>query len=83
MEVIKLLSFLLIHGCQDKNVPQSQSTNYEAAARSHNDVVQLTVIEGAGHFDLIAPKSAAWPAIEAAVNSLLKPSKNYQTSEHY
>jgi hypothetical protein len=30
------------------------------------------VIEGAGHFELIAPQSAAWPAIKSALLSLAR-----------
>ncbi len=61
----------LIHGDRDEIVPLSQSSDYEAQAKTKHDDVKLTVIEGAGHFDLIAPGSSAWRAVETAVRSLL------------
>ncbi|MBA2731401.1 MAG: alpha/beta hydrolase [Acidobacteria bacterium] len=61
----------LIHGAQDGIVPLEQSRAYADAARKSGDKIELTVLDGAGHFDLIAPQSSAWPAIERAVLSLL------------
>lgn len=45
----------LIHGDRDEIVPLSQSNDYAAQATKRHDDVKLTVVEGAGHFDLIAP----------------------------
>lgn len=61
----------LIQGTLDKIVPVDFSRDYEAAARKKGDRVRLTILPNAGHFDLIAPKSSAWPAVEKAVRSLL------------
>ena len=61
----------LIHGDRDDKVPLSQSNDYEAQAKTRHDDVKLTVVAGAGHFDLIAPGSSAWRAVENAVRSLL------------
>ncbi len=66
----------LIHGALDEIVPLSQSRDYEVAARSLGDDVKLTTVKGAGHFDLIAPQSSAWRAVEEAVRSLLGPGKS-------
>jgi pimeloyl-ACP methyl ester carboxylesterase len=62
----------LIHGAADKIVPVEMGREYEAAARRKGGDVELTVIEGAGHFELIAPRSAAWPAIKSALLSLTR-----------
>jgi len=61
----------LIQGTLDKIVPPDFARAYEAAARKKGDRVRLTLVPSAGHFDLIAPQSSAWPAVEEAVRSLL------------
>jgi fermentation-respiration switch protein FrsA (DUF1100 family) len=63
----------LIHGALDRIVPLEQSRDYKAAAEGRGDEVKLTTLDAAGHFDLIAPTSTAWPAVEEAVRGLLKP----------
>lgn len=61
----------LIHGRQDQVVPLELAREYEAAAVKKGDDVKLIDVEEAGHFELIAPQSSAWPAVEDAVLSLL------------
>lgn len=62
----------LILGAVDRIVPGELGESYQTAARKKGDRVDLTSVAGAGHFDLIAPQSFAWPAVEGAVRSLLK-----------
>ncbi len=62
----------LIQGTLDKIVPETFSRDYEVAARKKGDHVSLAIITTAGHFDLIAPHSSAWPAVVEAVRSLFK-----------
>ena len=62
----------LILGAVDGIVPAELGTSYHSAAREKGDRVDLTSIAGAGHFDLIAPQSLAWPTIQKAIRSLLK-----------
>jgi len=77
LELLPLgVSRRLIHGVLDEIVPLSQSRDYEVAASSRGDDVKLTTVEGAGHFDLIAPQSSSWRAVEEAVRSLLSASKS-------
>jgi len=61
----------LIIGAADGIVPAELGTSYQIAAQEKGDRVDLTNIAGAGHFDLIAPQSLAWPAIQKAIRSLL------------
>jgi acetyl esterase/lipase len=61
----------LVHGARDAIVPVEQSRRYVARARERGDDAQLRLVEGAGHFDLIAPFAPAWTAVEEAVRSLL------------
>jgi len=57
----------VIHGVNDNVVPISISRDYVAAARSRGDDATLTEIAGAGHFELIDPRSAAWDVVKKAV----------------
>ncbi|NGX17702.1 alpha/beta hydrolase [Wenzhouxiangella sp. XN24] len=60
----------LLHGRLDSIVPLAQSERFAAQARAAGDAAVVEVIEGAGHFDLIAPFAPAWPSVEAAVHEL-------------
>jgi acetyl esterase/lipase len=64
----------LIHGQEDNTVPPAFSRDYvaEKQKRSGNqkEDVHLLEIAGAGHFDLIDPRSAAWKRIEETVLGL-------------
>ncbi|HEY8151351.1 MAG TPA: alpha/beta hydrolase [Vicinamibacteria bacterium] len=62
----------IVHGREDRIVPLGLSERYVAAAREKGDAARLVVVEGAGHFDLIAPTSNAWLRVEEAVRTLLK-----------
>jgi acetyl esterase/lipase len=57
----------VIHGLNDNVVPISLSRDYVAAARSHGDDSTLTEVPGAGHFELIDPRSSAWDVVKKAV----------------
>ncbi len=53
----------LVHGTADRTVPADLSRSYAAAAEAAGDRVTLTLLPGVGHFELIDPLSAAWPAV--------------------
>jgi acetyl esterase/lipase len=57
----------VIHGLNDGVVPISQSRDYVTAARSHGDDCTLTEVRGAGHFELIDPRSSAWDVVKNAL----------------
>jgi pimeloyl-ACP methyl ester carboxylesterase len=61
----------LLHGSLDQFVPVEQSLGFAMRAKEKGDDVEVSLIEGAGHFDLIAPFAPAWPRVEQAVVSLL------------
>jgi pimeloyl-ACP methyl ester carboxylesterase len=65
----------IVHGRADRIVPVSLSEAYVAAARGKGDTANLVAVEGAGHFDVIAPTSKAWAAVEQAVRSLVSVSE--------
>jgi acetyl esterase/lipase len=62
----------IVHGREDRIVPLELSERYAAAARDKGDAARVIVVEGAGHFDVIAPTSKAWPSVQEAVRTLLK-----------
>lgn len=55
----------LVHGTADDRVPWEQSRDYAARARTAGDQVSLVTLPATGHFELIDPLSAAWPAVQA------------------
>ncbi|HMA36211.1 MAG TPA: alpha/beta hydrolase [Chloroflexia bacterium] len=62
----------LVHGTQDENVPFAISQTYAAAATAQGDRAQLVPLPGAGHFEVIDPRSREWPQVQAAVNAALQ-----------
>lgn len=51
---------LLVHGRRDRHVPVDLSEDYAEAAWAAGDDLDLAVVAGAGHMDLIDPRSPAW-----------------------
>ncbi|HTT96508.1 MAG TPA: alpha/beta hydrolase [Rhizomicrobium sp.] len=58
---------VIFSGDLDHIVPAPFGHAYAKKARAAGDRVDDIEIKGAGHFELIDPKSAAWPTIEAAI----------------
>ena len=61
----------VIHGDRDDVVPIEISRAYVAAARKSGDDSTLTEPEGAGHFELIDPRAAAWGQVRDTIEKLL------------
>lgn len=55
----------------DTIVPLALIEAYMETAEYVQDDAELTVVDGAGHFDLITADGAGWPAVERAVRELL------------
>jgi acetyl esterase/lipase len=69
---------LLLHGTDDPSVPVRQVEAYAAEARSLGDQVELVVVQGAGHFEMMAPRSDTWRTsligpLRRFLNSLRRP----------
>ena len=62
---------VILHGTADENVPIELSRRYAAAAQAAGDAVELVPLPGAGHFEVVDPRSREWPAVAAAVETLL------------
>jgi len=65
----------VIHGDRDDVVPLEISRGYVAAARKSGDDCTLTEVAGAGHFELIDPRTgggtAAWGQVRDTIEKLL------------
>jgi acetyl esterase/lipase len=59
-----------VHGAQDPIVPVAQSRALLDRMRAAGESAELTIVEGAGHFDVIAPQAEAWKAVVKAIRSL-------------
>ena len=61
---------MVISGALDPIVPSSFGEKYGSAAMKSGDPVQVMTVEGAGHFELIDPRSAAWSRLFPLVDAL-------------
>jgi acetyl esterase/lipase len=61
---------VLVHGTRDQQVPVGMSRQYAARGRALGDPVTLRVLEGLGHYELIDPRSAAWPTVLDSIREL-------------
>ena len=58
---------LLISGANDPFEPQQQKSAYSAKiSKSGTKVDELTIAD-AGHFEIVAPTSKAWPSVRDAI----------------
>jgi acetyl esterase/lipase len=64
----------LVHGELDAIVPLEQSERFHLRTlrRAPQGHARVTVVGGAGHFDVIAPFAPAWSLVEGAVRDLLQ-----------
>ena len=61
----------LVHGATDDVVPASLSRDYTQTKKGRGEDVHYLEIGSANHFDLIDPRSSAWPRVEATILHLL------------
>jgi acetyl esterase/lipase len=69
----------IVQGDSDPIIPLAMAQEYADAAKKKGDDAKLVVIEKAGHFEIVDPKSFAWEAVRNEALALLKvsvPSKN-------
>jgi acetyl esterase/lipase len=65
------LPVLFIHGALDSHVPVAQPESYQRRAEALDQRVRLHLLADAGHFDLIAPFSRAWPTVRDLIEAAL------------
>ncbi|HEX2489954.1 MAG TPA: alpha/beta hydrolase [Blastocatellia bacterium] len=64
----------IVQGSIDSIIPLAMAEDYADAAKKKGDDAKLVVIEKAGHFEVVDPKSFAWEAVRDEVLALLKTS---------
>lgn len=57
----------LVHGAEDEIVPPAFSRDYAALKQKTKEDARLVEIAGAGHFEIVDPRSAAWKDVERVV----------------
>jgi acetyl esterase/lipase len=57
----------LMHGAGDDVVPPALSKDYVSAKQKMKEDARLVEISGAGHFEVVDPRSGAWKEVERAV----------------
>ena len=57
----------LVHGAVDDTVPPVFSRDYVGAKRKVKEDARLVEIAGAGHFDVVDPRSGAWGDVGGVV----------------
>ncbi len=65
----------IIQGGADNIIPMAMATEYIEAAKKKKDDAELIALKDADHFNLVDPKSAAWPSVREAILSLVKAKK--------
>src|SRR5579862_3957732 len=59
----------LVYGGEDKAVPHDFFLAYEEAARQKGDAVRVILLGKSGHFEMLSPRTDAWPPVENAILS--------------
>jgi pimeloyl-ACP methyl ester carboxylesterase len=63
---------LLLVGELDGIVPVEHVRAWARRARAAGDPVEVRVVPGAGHFELVAPWTAPWSTVEATLDDFLR-----------
>lgn len=58
---------ILLHGTADSNVPYALSHDYAEQARAAGDDVELVTLPGAGHFEIVDPRTPEWQTVVRAI----------------
>ena len=62
---------VLVQGSEDDQIPPALPERWADAARRQGDAVDVHIVAGAGHFDVVDPESKAWPVSRDAMLRLL------------
>jgi len=63
----------LVHGSKDDIVPPGLSRDYVSAKVNSGEDARLVEIAGAGHFEVVDPRSGTWADVEKVVVGAAKP----------
>lgn len=62
---------LIVHGVHDDTVPVEMSRAYVRQKKAKGENITFLELPDSGHYELIDPKSAAWPKITGAIAKLV------------
>jgi acetyl esterase/lipase len=62
---------VVVHGSEDEPVPIGVARSYVAAAQAAGDDARLVELAGAGHFEIVDPRTREWGLVARAVTELL------------
>jgi acetyl esterase/lipase len=63
---------ILVQGTNDDQIPPQLPGRWAENAKRQGDVVEVKMVQGADHFDIVDPESRAWPTTRDAMLSLLR-----------
>lgn len=63
---------VIIQGDSDSIIPTAMATSFVDLARQKGDDARAVLIEKAGHFELVDPRSSAWSRVRDEIILLLK-----------
>jgi len=61
-----------VQGSDDDQIPSALPQRWAEMARRQGDLVEVKIVPGADHFDVVDPESKAWPVVRDALLSLTK-----------
>ena len=63
---------ILVQGLDDDQIPAELPSDWAKAATRQGDQVEVKLVPGADHFDVVDPQSRAWPVCRDAMLKLLR-----------
>jgi len=73
LELLPLgVPFVIVNGAEDRVVPPAHVAAFAEAARAAGDQVRLEIVPASGHFEPVAPGTAAFGIVLGAIRELLQ-----------
>jgi acetyl esterase/lipase len=69
----------IVQGDSDNIIPLAMAKEFAEAAKKKGDDAKLVIVEKAGHFEVVDPKSFAWEAVKNEALALLKSGSSLQS----
>ena len=61
---------VIVHGTHDDAVPYEIAVRYHEAARAKGDDATLITLDGAGHFEMVDPRTREWGVVLEAIKQM-------------
>jgi acetyl esterase/lipase len=63
---------ILVQGSNDDQIPAGLPQRWQQSAQRQGDHVEVRIVQGADHFDIVDPQSSAWPTTRDAFLTLTR-----------